>query len=51
MSYKRKQGDAKRTKARNFVAKHAHEFNKAAMHADRKHRAKRGYTKHKGHWS
>jgi len=34
-------------KARNYVAKHAAQFNKAATHQDRKRNSKRGYTKHK----
>lgn len=32
---------------RNFVAVHAHEFNKAQVHQDRKKKQKDGYQKHK----
>jgi hypothetical protein len=32
----------------NFVAKHAHKYNKGKVFADRKARSKRGYQKHKG---
>lgn len=32
----------------NPVAKHARQFNKAAVMADRKRRQKAGYRKHKG---
>lgn len=31
----------------NYVAKHAHKFNKASVFEDRKAKAKRGHTKHK----
>ena len=34
-------------KANNLVAKHARQFNKAAVHADRKKAAKKGKVKHK----
>jgi hypothetical protein len=34
-------------KARNYVVKHALQFNKAATHQDRKRNSKRGYTKHR----
>lgn len=54
MSWNRKQGDAKKqakTRQRNYVAKHAHEFNKAATHVDRKKAEKRGKRKHKGQWA
>ena len=44
MGHKRKQQDT----ARNLVAKHAREFNKAHIFVDRKHKARRGYRKHKG---
>lgn len=51
MGYKRKQGDKKRSKANNLVAKHAHSAGAVARtHADRKLRAKQGYVKHKGVW-
>lgn len=42
MGWKRKQQD------NNFVAKHAHKFNKSATFADRKKRQKKGHVKHKG---
>jgi hypothetical protein len=35
---------------RNPVAKHARQFNKAAVHTDRRAAAKRGHRKHKGSW-
>jgi hypothetical protein len=35
---------------RNPVAKHARQFNKAAVHVDRRAAAKRGYTKHRKTW-
>ena len=38
---------ATENKRRNSVAKFAREFNKAHTFADRKQKAKRGYTKHK----
>ncbi len=31
----------------NFVAKHAHEFNKCVVFVDRKKAAKKGYSKHR----
>ena len=34
-------------KTNNLVAKHARQFNKAAVYRDRKKAAKKGYTKHK----
>lgn len=34
-------------KRKNPVAKHAHQFNKAVVHKDRKKAVKRGYLKHK----
>jgi hypothetical protein len=34
-------------KAKNLVAKHARQFNKAAVHVDRKKASKRGAVKHK----
>lgn len=34
-------------KDRNYVAKHARSYNKAAVFVDRKQAAKKGYTKHK----
>jgi len=34
-------------KTNNLVAKHAHRYNRAAVHTDRKKAAKSGYTKHK----
>lgn len=34
-------------KNRNFVAKHSKQFNKAAIHKDRKKDLKKGYRKHK----
>jgi len=34
-------------KDRNYVAKHARQFNKAAVFVDRKKAAKKGHTKHK----
>jgi hypothetical protein len=42
VGWKRKQQD------NNFVAKHAHKFNKSATFADRKKRQKKGHVKHKG---
>lgn len=36
-------------KDRNYVAKHARQFNKAAVFTDRKRAAKKGYSKHKRH--
>lgn len=36
------------TTTNNLVAKHAHDFNKAAVHKCRKKEMKRGYQKHKG---
>ena len=35
-------------KERNWVAKHARRFNRAAVYRDRKRDAKRGYRKHRG---
>ena len=35
-------------KQKNLVAKHARQFNKAAVHLDRKKALKRGVRKHKG---
>ena len=35
-------------KTNNLVAKHARQFNKSAVHTDRKKASKRGYRKHKG---
>ena len=32
----------------NLVAKHARQFNQAAVHTDRKKSTKQGYRKHKG---
>jgi hypothetical protein len=34
-------------KPRNFVAIHAHEFNKAQVHQDKKKKIKNGYEKHR----
>ena len=34
-------------KPRNFVAVHAHEFNKAQVHQDKKKKIKNGYEKHR----
>lgn len=34
----------------NFVAKHARQFNKCAVFADRKRKAKNGVRKHKGNF-
>lgn len=34
-------------KPNNYVAKHAKQYNKAAVHTDRKKAQKKGYTKHK----
>lgn len=36
------------SKTKNPVAKFAHRFNKHKVEVDRKQRAKRGYSKHKG---
>ena len=44
MSYKRHTED----KQRNLVAKHARKFNLSHTFVDRKQKAKRGHTKHKG---
>lgn len=38
----------KKTESTNPVAKHAHKFNKAAVHTDKKKAQKKGYVKHKG---
>lgn len=38
----------KKQKVNNFVAKYANEFNKSAVHVDRKKNRDRGYVKHKG---
>ena len=38
----------KDTKARNYVAKYAGKVNRAATHANKKQKAKRGQVKHKG---
>lgn len=38
----------KRVAVQNYVAKHAHKFNKAATFRDRKQALKRGHRKHKG---
>lgn len=35
-------------KERNWVAKHARRYNRAAVYRDRKRDAKRGYRKHRG---
>ncbi len=37
----------KPSKPRNFVAVHAHEFNKAQVHQDKKKKIKNGYEKHR----
>lgn len=37
----------KTMKTRNYVAKHAAQFNKSATFTDRKRAAKKGYQKHK----
>jgi hypothetical protein len=38
-------------KARNYVAKHAKQFNKAAVFADRKRAVKKGYSKHRNQYT
>jgi len=37
-----------KTRTNNLVAKHARQFNKAAVFVDRKKQARRGNVKHKG---
>jgi len=40
--------DPRKESTKNPVAKHAHKFNKAAVHTDKKKATKKGYIKHKG---
>ena len=35
------------SKSRNWVAKHAHQYNRPEVHRDKKKALKRGYRKHK----